>query len=231
MFGGTRRAAKNQNGVVPLLLFDLDDTLTDRQSIFDAWARSFVSELGRGAQEADWLIELDGSGYTPREEFFAQVIEQFSLDESIDDLSERYHRDYVQSFRCTTEVVSALDRARRAGFKIAIVTNGPTRAQASKIAAAGLRELVDACCISEAEGFWKPAPELFRIAADRCGERIDGAWMIGDNPATDIGGAAALGISTVWLRLGRTWPADLEHEPTLQADGVPEAIAAILDYV
>ena len=27
----------------------------------------------------------------------------------------------------------------------------------------------------------------------RCGETLDGGWMIGDNPVNDIGGAAACG--------------------------------------
>jgi putative hydrolase of the HAD superfamily len=215
---------------VGLLLCDLDDTLADRQAIFDAWARSFLSEVGRAPEEASWLIELDANGSTPRDEFFARVIERFLLDESVEDFSERYHRDYVQSFRCTTGVVSALVRARKAGFKIAVVTNGETRAQATKVASAGLGQLIDACCISEAEGFWKPAPEIFRLAAERCGETLDRAWMIGDNAVADIGGAAALGIRTVWLRLGRTWPGDLAHRPTLQADDLPDAVEAILGH-
>lgn len=211
-----------------LLLCDLDDTLADRQAIFDAWAESFLVEIGQDTGEVTWLNEIDARGYTPREEFFTQVVERFMPQTSVEDMAERYYRDYIQSFRCSTEVVSALARARRAGFKIAIITNGPTRAQDAKITAAGLGELVDACCISETEGFWKPAPELFRLAAERCGEPLEDAWMIGDNPVTDIGGAAALGIGTVWIRLGRTWPTDLAHQPTSQADSVSEAVDAIL---
>ena len=215
-----------------LLLCDLDDTLADRQAIFDTWTESFLAEIGQDSSEASsWLIELDARGYTPRDEFFIQVLERFMLEMPVEEMAERYHRDYVQSFYCSTETVSALRRARGAGFKIAIVTNGPTRAQAAKIAAAGIGDLVDTCCISEAEGFWKPAPELFRIAAGRCGEPLEGAWMIGDNPVADIGGAAALGISTVWIPLGRTWPTEVAHQPTLQADSVSEAVEAILEVI
>lgn len=214
-----------------LLLCDLDDTLADRQSIFDAWAESFLVEVGCDASEASWLIEVDACGYTPRDEFFARVVERFTPDESVEAFAQRYHRDYVESFRCTREVVVALDQARQAGFKIAIVTNGPTRAQAAKLAATGLDKIVDACCISEAEGFWKPAPELFRIAAGRCNESMDDAWMIGDNPVADICGAASLGVRTAWMRLGRTWPEDLEYKPTLEAESVAEAVDFILGYV
>lgn len=212
-----------------LLLCDLDDTLADRQAIFEAWARSFLLEVGQNAAQTTWLVELDGRGHTPREQFFAQIVGRYLPQSSVEEMAERYHRDYVQSYCCSSESVSALRRARRAGFKIAIITNGATRGQAAKIEAAGLGALVDACCISEAEGYWKPAPELFWLAAERCGESLDGAWMIGDNPVADIGGASDLGISTVWIRLGRTWPSDLPHEPTLQADSVAEAIEAVLN--
>jgi HAD superfamily hydrolase (TIGR01549 family) len=228
---GRFQGPAGNNGFVALLLCDLDDTLADRQAMFDGWAESLLLEVGREASEAAWLIDLDDRGYTPRDEFFAQVVERFLPDESVETFAERYHRDYVGSFRCTSEVAAALDRARHAGFKIAIVTNGATRAQSGKLAASGLGELVDACCISEEEGFWKPAPELFRIAAERCNESIDGAWMIGDNPVTDIGGADSLGIRTAWMRLERTWPEHLEYRPTLQADSLPEAVETILSYL
>lgn len=211
-----------------LVLFDLDDTLADRRSIFETWAESFLIEIGRDPAERSWLIDRDGDGLAPREEFFAQVIERFLLEESVDSFAEKYHRNYVESFRCTDEVISAVSRVRQAGFKTVVVTNGPVRSQSAKLVASGLVDMVDACCISEAEGHWKPDPELFRIAAERCNESFDGAWMIGDNPVADIGGAAGLGINSAWMRLGRTWPEDLEYQPTLEVDSVPEAVAAIL---
>lgn len=213
---------------VALLLCDLDDTLADRRSLFAAWAQSYLRRIGQDPAELTWLTEQDANGYTPRPEFFRRVIERFSPDEPLEAFEERYHDEYIRSFRCEAEVIDALGRARRAGLRIAIVTNGQTRAQGGKVGAAALADLVDACCISEAEGYWKPAPELFRIAAERCNEPLDGAWMVGDNPVTDVGGAAALGLSTVWIRLGRTWPHDLDYAPTREADTFPEAVDAVL---
>ena len=96
-------------------------------------------------------------------------------------------------------------------------------------AAAGLAELVDACCISEAEGHWKPAPELFGIAADRCGHTLEGAWMIGDNPVTDIGGAVACGVGAVWIRMNRSWPRDLDYRPTSEVDTFSEGVQFVLE--
>jgi len=108
------------------------------------------------------------------------------------------------------------------------VTNGDGRSQGAKIEAAGLADLVDACCISGTEGFWKPAPELFAIAAERCGADLEGGWMIGDNPTADIGGAVACGLQTVWMRHGRLWPPELDYRPTGEADSFAEAADFVL---
>jgi len=40
--------------------------------------------------------------------------------------------------------------------------------------------LLDACCISGELSIRKPDPRIFEIAAARCGESLDDAWMIGD---------------------------------------------------
>jgi hypothetical protein len=60
------------NGRVPLLLCDLDDTLVDRGRIFDTWAAEFAQMHGLNGDLA-WLAALDGGGITPREDFWAAV--------------------------------------------------------------------------------------------------------------------------------------------------------------
>ena len=54
--------------------------------------------------------------------------------------------------------------------------------------------------------------------------------MIGDNPLNDIGGAVGCGLSTVWIRHGRSWPAGLEFEPDHEADGFAEAVDLVLAH-
>lgn len=106
------------------------------------------------------------------------------------------------------------------------MTNG-SPSQEDKILATGLHELVDTWCISEVEGCRKPEVRLLQIAADRCGEPLDSALMIGDNPESDIGAAHAAGIRSVWLRHGRTW-SHPDFAPTYQADSFPEAVELVM---
>jgi putative hydrolase of the HAD superfamily len=123
----------------------------------------------------------------------------------------------------TAPVRDALTAAREAGWASMIVTNGRVAQQTAKIRNSGLDEMVDGWVISEAIGVKKPSPEIFRAAAAVAGRALSGAWMIGDSAPADIGGAHALGLSSVWISLGRAWT-----EPTYHPTHVePDAATAI----
>src|SRR5262249_11513923 len=104
---------------------------------------------------------------------------------------------------------------------------GSLLAQGAKLDATGVAAHVDVLCVAEGVGHWKPAREIFEHAAERCGEPIEGAWMVGDNPVADIGGARACGARSVWMRTG-AWPSDLGYEPDFTADSFPEAVTLLL---
>jgi putative hydrolase of the HAD superfamily len=212
---------------VPLLLCDFDDTLVDRTATFERWATAYLAELGAPANDVSWLLDLDQRGLTERHELFELLIARYELTDSIEGLTDRYHRDFIPSFRCEAEVISALKDARVAGYKVAVVTNGSARAQGGKIEATGIATHVDVLCIAEGVGHWKPAREIFEIAAERCGESLDDAWMIGDNPVADVGGARACGARTIWIRTGE-WPAYLDYEPDYSVDSFSDAVRLVL---
>jgi FMN phosphatase YigB (HAD superfamily) len=212
---------------VPLLLIDLDNTLIDRTACFVGWAQGFVAEHGLPAEALAWLEEADGDGYVPRPEFLGAVRERFALAAELDELTAGYAHDYAENTVAPgAEAIVRLTRLRERGWKVGLVTNGSPR-QARKVEVAALGPLLDAVCISDVEGVAKPDERFFRIAAERCGLPLDGAWMAGDNPEADIAGAARLGLQTIWLRRGRDWPlADVE--PTHAVDRLDEAFDLLL---
>lgn len=69
------------------------------------------------------------------------------------------------------------------------------------------------------------ARRIFQIAAARCGVRLTDASMIGDGEA-DIVGAHRAGITSVWLRRGRTWPRS-DLRPDRIADDLVEALSML----
>ena len=96
---------------------------------------------------------------------------------------------------------------------VAIVTNGMTEIQRSRLALSPLKDLVADVVISEEVGVSKPRPELFNIALDRLGAKPREALMVGDGVNSDIRGANNAGIDACWYNpSGKTLPEGVHAE-------------------
>jgi putative hydrolase of the HAD superfamily len=192
---------------VPLLLVELDNTLIDRAGAFARWAREFTAARGGSAADARWLEAADGDGFESRERLAAMVGERFGLDgRSEAELLAELRTGLVRQLVPDEAVTGALRAARAAGWLPFVVTNGTVAQQERKLRHTGLDREVAGWVISEEAGIRKPDPEIFRLAAARAGQPLDGAWMIGDSADADITGAREAGLPAVWLHRGRPWP-------------------------
>ncbi|MER7669247.1 HAD family hydrolase [Kitasatospora sp. NPDC096128] len=217
---------------MPLLLFDLDNTLLPRDAAYRAWAQDFLSEHHLPPGDLDWFVTLDGGGYVPRSTVLSAVRRRYGLDASVELLLAHFRRGINSHIHCPARNVEALRTARAAGWTLGIVSNGGTRPQLEKIRRTGLGPLVDGWVISEEADCVKPDPLIFEIAARRCGIRPTGdwtshTWMVGDHAPADIAGAELAGLRSVWLHHGRPW-AEGGYRPTLKAAGIPEAVSLVL---
>jgi putative hydrolase of the HAD superfamily len=191
-------------GGVPLALFDLDNTLADRATAFDKWTKIFVTRFALDPDAATWLLSIDGDGVTPRPVLLRGAIEEFGLDATVDELVEWYGQSYIACFERESQSIDAVLALQKAGWKVGVVTNGPTEQQMAKLRQTELEDVVDAIVVSEAFGVSKPDAAIFREAARRCGGELSG-WMIGDSASADISGAARCGLHTIWMNRGREW--------------------------
>ncbi|WP_158707035.1 MULTISPECIES: HAD family hydrolase [Streptomyces] len=217
---------------MPLLLFDLDNTLLPRDAAFRAWAQDFLSERDLPPGDVDWFVTIDGGGYVPRSTVLSAVRRRYGLDGSTEFLLAHYRRGINSHIHCPPRHIEALRVARAAGWTLGIVSNGGTRPQLEKIRRTGLGPMVDGWVISEEADCVKPDPLIFEIAAQRCGIAPTGewaahTWMIGDHAPADIAGAELAGLRSVWLHHGRPW-AESGYRPTLKAAGLPEAVGQVL---
>ncbi|MEU9074979.1 HAD family hydrolase [Kitasatospora sp. NPDC004745] len=217
---------------MPLLLFDLDNTLLPRDAAFRAWAQDFLSERDLPPGDVDWFVTLDGGGYVPRSTVLSAVRRRYGLDVSAEFLLAHYRRGINSHIHCPSGHIDALRTARAAGWTLGIVSNGGTRPQLEKIRRTGLGPMVDGWVISEEADCVKPDPLIFEIAAQRCGVAPTGdwashSWMVGDHAPADIAGAELTGLRSVWLHHGRPW-AETGYRPTLKAAGLPEAVGQVL---
>ncbi len=207
-----------------LALFDLDNTLLDRERAFALWTSEFVAhhELGKGASAV--IKRADADGYRPREKFFAELRGELGLTSPIDELLAEYDVQYPSKYVAEPLVIDAIRSLRAADFKVGVVTNGPV-SQWAKFEAAGIESEFDAVCISSAIGANKPDLAIFKEAADRCELPLDG-WMVGDSPEADIAGGIGAGLRTIWMSRGRKW-GTLDYSPEFTALSIPEAVELI----
>jgi len=211
---------------MPLALFDLDNTLADRERAFEACARLLLDEHRLPVEHLPWLVETDGDGLVPRPQFLEAVRDRLGLAATVDDLMRWYAETYPTCYVPEQESIETLRRLKDAGWLLAIVTNGKTATQSEKIRRTGLGVAVHAVCISEDLGVRKPDPAIFHEAARRCGAPLVG-WMVGDSAAADVGGGAGVGLHTAWLHRHRTWNS-LAAPPDLIAGCVADVAVHLL---
>jgi putative hydrolase of the HAD superfamily len=212
---------------VPLLLLDLDNTLLDRAGPFRRWGERFLDSIGAPHTDIDWLVSIDADGLTDRWDLADAIRDRYELRIPSIDLVEELHDGVVAQTRLDSLTACALRIADDAGWVPVVVCNGTVRVEDAKIRQTGLDQYVADWVISEEAGVSKPNPRIFALAAQRVRMPLRGAWVIGDSPEADIGGAAAVGLPSVWLHRGRTW-SDVRFAPSHTVDGLIAAVATVL---
>lgn len=123
-------------------------------------------------------------------------------------------RTQAPGYKPDPRVLDMLAGLKEAGVPWGIVTNG-TRWQHVKLRNMGVQPEPECLVISKEFGHKKPDPEVFAEALRRLGgtEPYE-TLFVGDNPRMDIHGAASAGLTTAWIRRGRTWkwgPPEPDH--------------------
>lgn len=212
---------------MPLVLIALDDTLLDRSGAFRLWAKGFLDEIGAPQDDLDWLLSVDADGLTPRWDLADLIRDRYRLNVPSIDILEEVREGPLTFERLDPLVGCALRIAGDAGLVPVVVTNGQSAIQDTRIRRTGLDQYIADWVISERAGVSKPNPRIFALAAQRVRMRLGGAWVVGDSPEADIGGAAAMGLPSVWLHRGREW-VDSRFAPTRVVGNVIQGISAII---
>lgn len=204
-----------------LIMIDLDNTLADREAAVRAWIAEFCEQESLPDDARSWILATDNDGYSARADVLQAIKDRFALSTPLDQFLADYQKRVVELNVPVAGAVECLQVLRELGWPLAIVSNGSSKQQHSKIDHLGLRDLVDAVVVSGDLGIKKPAPAIFEVAATELGVSFDGGWMVGDSATHDIVGAAALGLQTAWISRGRVWPSKLPP-PTAALDSLYE---------
>ena len=107
-----------------------------------------------------------------------------------------------------------LGALRRAGVKLALVTNGRGEVQRAKIERFDLARHFDHIQIEGEFGRGKPEPDVYHHALGKLGCEPRDAWMVGDNIEWEVVMPQRLGLRGVWYDPdGDGLPADSDARP------------------
>lgn len=202
-----------------VVLFDLDDTLFAHRAAVAAGIRTHMDAVGITAPDvdaavADWyrLEELHYHRYLAGELAFEGQrrarARDFAASHGVDlgdDEAGAWFGAYFEHYRAAWRLhddalpcLAAL-RVARPDVRIGLITNGDLAFQARKIAQVGLDREVDLVVASGELGIVKPDARIFHHACERLDVAPDEAAYVGDRLRTDAIGAAAAGLTGVWL--------------------------------
>jgi putative hydrolase of the HAD superfamily len=217
--------------MIETVLFDLDETMTDRSASLAKYAalfhRAFAGILNPipVAQIEATFLALDNRGYRPREEVYAGIVDTLSWVRVPDPavIGEHWRMWCPGSAIGRVGLHETLSALTEAGIRVGVVTNGSKSSQSTKIAQLEIGQYLSTVVISEVVQCEKPDPRIFRCALEQMGCLAENTMFVGDHPINDVLGSAALGLVPVWFEGIHAWPQS-HPSPERQIRALPDVL-------
>ena len=123
--------------------------------------------------------------------------------------------DYIRLY---PGALDALAKLRKAGFRLWLLSNAQAIFTAYELRLLGLGDQLDGIYLSSNYKCRKPDLRFYRALMDERGLDVEKTLMIGNDRQTDIAGAKAAGMATLYMHTALT-PADQEPADTKKAIG------------
>ena len=180
-----------------VLLFDLDGTIAETDSL----------------HLPTWVDALQPYGVEVDEEFYGDTISGRNTDEivrellpdltdeqgrSIGDAKEASFRERVSELEPMPGLLDFIERGRKRGMWIALVTNAPEENVETILLALKLRDFFDVVVLADEVEAVKPDPAPYRAALEKTGAPAGEALAFEDS-VSGISSSVAAGIPTVGI--------------------------------
>jgi putative hydrolase of the HAD superfamily len=235
------------------ILFDLDDTIlsaySDPEAAWLAVARELAEAIAPWTPEqAARAIQTFAQEFwadKERHRFWRQQLREsrrqvvagtlarlardghpgFAADVAVR-LADRFTDYREQRVHLFPGALETLQTFKRAGVKLALVTNGGADMQWPKIRRFELTPYFDHIQVEGDHGFGKPEERAYQHALAALGVDARDAWMVGDNLEWEVAAPQRLGIYAIWHdTLGNGLPPGT----TIQPDRIIHRISELIE--
>ncbi|MCW1239103.1 HAD family hydrolase [Bacillus pretiosus] len=217
------------------MLFDLDDTLLDRDKAVD---NLFLLVLEKCYEDVSDTVKNNMlqkfKEYDKRE--YGISDKTIVLESLFDEFAPKYRlpHNYIQDFwnenfpKCFSidqNTIHFLNQIKR-HFKVGIITNGSTQRQTAKIINTNLNNYFDTIIISEEVGVSKPDKRIFELALNKLNVQPEDVLFVGDDLEKDIAGPQNANIKGVWFN-----PQKIKNTTKIQPYAEINTLDSLLSYV
>lgn len=190
---------------IKAVLFDLDNTLIDRQRIFKEMLIRKIGEYHKDINQielekiVDEIITWDNNGNQNRKVVFQQYIDKYKVDVTADELN-AYWNDHSGEFVYIFDDAEDTLLYLKEKYKLGIVSNGNTISQRRKLNKLPFLDLFDYTIVSGEIGIHKPDVGIFNKVCEDMSVLPQECVFVGDNYRCDIEGSYNAGMKPVWIR-------------------------------
>jgi 2-haloacid dehalogenase len=216
-------------------VFDVNETLLDLAAMDPHFERIF----GDAAVRRSWFAQMIQSAlvatvtgaYSPFGALAMAALEMTAEQAGValGDDDRQAVATQMRRLPAHPEVAGALERLRDAGLRLASLTNSTEEVARAQLEHAGLVDRFELVLSADTVGRLKPAPEPYRMAAERLGVAVGEVRLVAAH-AWDVAGAARAGCATAFVaRPGKVLDPLVERPEVVGADlaEVADAILAV----
>ena len=165
-------------------LFDFDGTLVDSMPIWSATMKRILDETNTPYGE-DLVKIITPLGAVGTAKYFIELGSPLTLDESLEKMSEYLVREYTENVPAKEGVIEALKIMKARGDSINVLTASPHVTLDPCLKRLGVFDLFDFVWSCDDFGTGKADPNIYKMAAERLGKRVDEVIFIDDNLGAD----------------------------------------------
>ena len=162
----------------------------------------------------------------PFEQVMAQLFRAGGVEENADHLgvnaAQLFRISSIEYVRLYPHVLEALAQLRQKGFRLWLLSNAQRIFTAYELRHLGLGEQLDGIYISSDYRCRKPDARFYRALLEEQGLSAETCLMIGNDRQTDIAGAKAVNLDTLYMHTALTPPDQAPADPALRPGSAPE---------